>query len=178
MEILQTERLIFRTWKVEDLAFANELWGDSDVMAFLNVDGSLDSNQVHEKLKNEISNQDKNNIQYWAVFEKATSDFIGCCGLQPWNYSFRSGPELGFHIIKNKWGQGFATEAARGSVIYAFETLGCSQLMVGHHPKNVNSKKVLMRLKFDFVEDVFFEATGLMHPSYELRRSDINTHSQ
>jgi len=59
MEILQTERLIFRTWKVEDLAFANELWGDSDVMAFLNVDGSLDSNQVHEKLKMKFQTKTK-----------------------------------------------------------------------------------------------------------------------
>jgi ribosomal-protein-alanine N-acetyltransferase len=169
MNILTTERLVLRTWEETDLILARSLWGDSDVMTFLG--GPLNDDRVREKLKLEMACQELNGIQYWPVFEKQSDDFVGCCGLRPWAYTPPKGHELGFHLIKSKWGNGYAFEAARGVISHAFEDLQCGVLRAGHHPGNVNSKKVLIRLGFKFVDEVFYSPTGLMHPTFELRKS-------
>jgi ribosomal-protein-alanine N-acetyltransferase len=78
------------------------------------------------------------------------------------------GHELGFHLLKAKWGRGYAFEAARGVVRHGFEKLQLRMLRAGHHPDHVNSKKILLKLGFQFVDEVFYKPTGLMHPTYKL----------
>jgi RimJ/RimL family protein N-acetyltransferase len=68
--------------------------------------------------------------------------------------------------VKRCWGKGFATEAAFGALEYAWEKLRLSQVYAGHHPHNRASEKILKKLGFEFIGNVFYEPTGLMHPSY------------
>jgi hypothetical protein len=70
------------------------------------------------------------------------------------------------HNRKRCWGKGFATEAAFGALEYAWEKLRLSQVYAGHHPHNRASEKILKKLGFEFIENVFYEPTGWMHPSY------------
>lgn len=160
-----TERLLFKTWSQNDLKNALRLWADPEVMTF--IGGQLSSEQILIKLEKEISCHRRHNIQYWPIFSKADGSFVGCCGLKPWVYSQRGRYELGFHLIKEAWGKGYALEAAKGVIQFA-KNNKLEGLMAGHHPGNSNSKKVLEKLGFKFVEDVFFPPTGLMHPSYLL----------
>jgi RimJ/RimL family protein N-acetyltransferase len=60
---------------------------------------------------------------------------------------------LGFHLLPKFWGQGLATEAARAVIPYAFEKYAPKKLIAGHHPENVNSKKVLDKLGFKYSHD-------------------------
>jgi len=168
MEILTTERLAIRTWQENDFKLARTLWGDPDVMAFLG--GALSDEKVNEKMRAEMACLEKHGVQYWPVFEKRSGEFVGCCGLRPWAYTPPEGHEIGFHLVKSKWGKGYAVEAAQGVVKHAFEQLQISTLRAGHHPEHVNSKKVLLRLGFQYVDAVFYRPTGLMHPTYQLRR--------
>ena len=168
MIILKTDRLFLRTWETTDLQLAQELWGNSKVMTFIDTRGGLTEEQVIAKLDLEIECQLKNGLQYWPIFEQQTQDFVGCCGLKPWVHSDRGGFELGFHIIQEKWGRGYALEVAKGVISYAFTQRKLSHLMAGHHPDNLNAKKILLQLGFQFVEKVFFKPTGLMHSSYHL----------
>lgn len=143
-------------------------------MSFIDIRGGLNEGQVFEKLNAEIKCQKENGVQYWPIFEKKNRDFVGCCGLKPWIHSSRGGLELGFHLIKEKWGKGFAKEAAQGAIGYAFRELKVKLLMAGHHPKNENSKKILLQLGFQFVEDIHFKPTGLNHASYEMKASEYH----
>jgi hypothetical protein len=74
--------------------------------------------------------------------------------------------EVGFHLVRRCWGKGFGTEAALGALEYAWEKLQLSKVYAGHHPDNHASEKILKKLGFEFFENVFYEPTGLMHPSY------------
>jgi [ribosomal protein S5]-alanine N-acetyltransferase len=168
MKILTTERLFLRTWEENDFTLAQTLWGDPDVMTFLG--GPLDDDGVRKKLNFEIACQQKTGTQYWAVFEIQSGEFAGCCGLRPWAYSPPEGYELGFHLVKAKWRKGYAFEAAQGVARHAFERLQFPVLRAGHHPDHVTSKHILIELGFTFVDEVFYKPTGLMHPTYELRR--------
>jgi ribosomal-protein-alanine N-acetyltransferase len=167
MNVLSTNRLFLRTWEETDFMLARSLWGDTDVMTFLG--GPLSDEKVREKMQVEMACLEKNGVQYWPVFEKQSGDFVGCCGLRPWVYTPPAGHELGFHLIKAKWGHGYALEVAEGVVKHGFEKLGFPTLRAGHHPEHVNSKKILLKLRFQFVDDVFYKPTGLMHPTYQLR---------
>src|SRR5215831_485266 len=169
MHVLSTDRLVLRIWEESYFAFAKSLWGDPDVMTFLG--GPLSDEKVYEKMRTEMACLDKNGIQYWPVFEKQTGEFAGCCGLRPWAYTPPEGHELGFHLVKMKWGRGLAFEVAAAVVKHAFETLQLSTLRAGHHPDHVNSKKILLRLGFESADEVFYKPTGLMHPTYTLRKS-------
>src|SRR5262249_20342387 len=142
------------------------LWGDPEVMTFLG--GALSDERVQEKMRAEMTCQEKHGVQYWPIFEMETGEFVGCCGLRPWAYTPPAGHELGFHLIKAKWAQGYGFEIAQGVVKHGFENLRLSMLRSGHHPENVNSRKILLKLGFEFVEDVFYKPTGLMHPTYKL----------
>jgi len=168
MHVLSTDRLVLRTWEENDFALAQSLWGNPDVMAFLG--GPLSDEKVQKKMRAEMACLDKHGIQYWPIFEKHTDEFVGCCGLRPWAYTPPAGHELGFHLLKAKWGRGYASEVARAVVQHAFEKLHFSTLRAGHHPEHLNSKKILLELGFQFVDEVFYEPTGLMHPTYQLNR--------
>lgn len=172
-EISHTERLTAREWELSDLPFALELWGDPDVTQLIDRRGKLSRDQVVQRLNDEIDRQKIHGVQYWALFETKSGQFVGCSGLKPWTFTPGDTPgeknyELGYHIVKRCWGKGYATEAAKGAIKYAYEKLGLTKLYAGHHPQNANSKKILLKLGFRHTEDVFYEPTGLQHPSYIL----------
>ena len=59
----------------------------------------------------------------WAIELKATGEFIGDCGLTMQNIDGDELPEIGYHINKRFWRQGYASEAARAVRDWAFERL-------------------------------------------------------
>ena len=121
MRILNTGRLFLRNWEPNDFPLAKSLWGDPDVMTFLG--GRLSDEKIRDKMHAEIACAGKHGVQYWPIFETATKGFVGCCGLRPWAYGPPEGHEMGFALVKTKWGRGYASEIAAGVVKHAFETL-------------------------------------------------------
>jgi predicted GNAT superfamily acetyltransferase len=124
--------------------------------------GPFSLEQVRERLATEMARP----LQYWPVFD--SREFIGCCGLRPREEGM---PEIGFHVRKAHWGKGYAKEAARAVIRHAFDNLGCRSLFAGHHPANDASRALLGKLGFEYTHDEHYAPTGLMHPSYRLRRS-------
>jgi [ribosomal protein S5]-alanine N-acetyltransferase len=167
MEKFRTRRLATRSWRIEDLPFAMELWGDPAVTVLIDSRGKLAEAQVQEKLYAEIEREKSSGVQYWALFDHRNGDFVGCGGLRPWVYtSSEEDFEVGFHLVRRCWGKGFGTEVALGALEYAWEKLQVTRVYAGHHPDNHASEKILTKLGFKFIENVFYEPTGLMHPSY------------
>src|SRR5687768_6525043 len=134
------------------------------------IGGPFSREQVRQRLGREIAAQAEHGIQYWPMFALATGEHIGCCGLRPREPGMH---ELGFHIRKAHWGRGYASEAARTVIRYAFDSLGVQALFAGHNPANAASRALLGRLGFEYTHDEHYPATGLMHPSYLLRRRTL-----
>lgn len=157
----------FSRWTAEDIGPARLLWGDSEVTRYICASGVFSEEDITARLNREIDNGAQHGVQYWPVFELASGELIGCCGLRPHG---EKAYEIGFHLRPRFWGKGYAQEAAREVIRYAFDTLGAQKLFAGHNPKNEASRKALGRLGFAYVGDEFYAPTGLMHPSYELGR--------
>jgi RimJ/RimL family protein N-acetyltransferase len=158
-----TERLWFRTWDEADLELASALFGDSRVTEF--VGGPFDAASVAARLDAEIAMHRDHGIQYWPVF---THDrvHVGCCGLKPRSERVH---EFGFYLRPEHWGQGFANEAGRSVIAFAFRELAAEALCAGHHPNNTASQRALAKLGFSYVHDEHYPPTGLWHRYYTLR---------
>jgi RimJ/RimL family protein N-acetyltransferase len=160
---LQSERLGFRRWSEADFDLAMDLWGDAEVTRL--IGGPFSEEEVRERLSREIATIRLNGIQYWPIFLLATGEHVGCCGLRP--YRLDEGTyEIGVHLRRAFWGQGYAPEATQAVMAYAFNTLGVKALFAGHNPANEASRRVLEKLGFRYTHDEYYPPTGLDHPSY------------
>lgn len=85
--------------------------------------------------------------------------------------------ELGYWLDQSAWGQGFATEAARALVAFAFNELGLDELRSGHATDNPASGRVLKKLGFRHIEDVQIASRSrgadIAQSKYVLRRTEI-----
>ncbi len=162
---MKTERIGFSTWNDKDIEIATSLWSDPSVTKFISVNGKFDNIQIKEKLENEILNKKLYDVQYWPIFVLTTNENIGCCGLRPYNLD-KGIYEIGCHLKPKFWGKGFASEAAKAVIDFAFQKPGAQNLFAGHNPNNATSKKFLTQLGFIYTHDEYYQPTGLQHPSY------------
>jgi RimJ/RimL family protein N-acetyltransferase len=160
---LTSRRLGFRPWSDADLDLAARLWGDPDVTR--SIGGPFSDEQVAARLAREIASYRDHGLQYWPIFLLATSEHVGCCGLRPYKTAV---PELGFHVRRAHWRQGYAQESAQAIIRYAFDVLAATEIFAGHNPANEASRSLLLKLGFQYTHDEYYAPTGLYHPSYLL----------
>jgi len=170
MYFLHTERLGFRPWSESDFDLAMGLWGDPEVTRLFG--GPFSREQVQERLSREIANWQSHGIQYWPIFLLAGGEHVGCCGLRPYKLAEKIF-ETGFHLRRAHRGYGYATEAGRAVMDYAFHTLGARGLFAGHNPANAGSRRVLEKLGFRYTQDEYFAPTGMDHLSYLLTAEEF-----
>lgn len=164
---LTTDRLGFSKWSSNDLALADSLWGNYAVTKYICASGHFTKAEIKARLETEILNDTLFSIQYWPFFDLHTGEFMGCCGVRPFQDQ-TTAYEMGFYIKENYWGCGCGYEAANAVIQYCFSTLHIQVLYAGHHPQNTASKKLLTKLGFHFIGENYYEPTKLFHPSYKL----------
>ena len=167
----------FRKWREEDIDLAFKVWGNFEVTKFIDARGQLTRNEIIELLTKEIETQKSFGIQYWPIFLLNTNEHLGCCGLRPYDRT-KEIYEIGAHIIPKHWRNGYAFEASSAVIDYAFNILNCYALFAGHNPKNNASKRLLEKLRFNYIRDEYYEPTGLHHPSYLLTKEEYVTWNQ
>jgi [ribosomal protein S5]-alanine N-acetyltransferase len=82
-----------------------------------------------------------------AVDRVSDGSFIGWCSLTRWNPDFRSA-SMGYCFDDAAWGQGYATEAARAMLQWAFNTLAINRVQAETDTRNAASARVLEKLGF------------------------------
>ena len=136
--ILETERLILRPWKQEDL---------QDFYAYASVDGvgQMAGWAPHESLEvsQMILNSFINGKKTFALVEKKSGKVIGSLGLEDSernnldeSFDSKSGREIGYVLSKDYWGRGLMPEAVKRVIQYAFEDLKWDFLLCGHFMEN------------------------------------------
>ncbi|HJR52711.1 MAG TPA: GNAT family N-acetyltransferase [Gemmatimonadota bacterium] len=167
---LRSVRLGFRAWTPADLEQARALWGDDRVTRL--IGGPFSDEEIRERLAAEIANGGTLGIQYWPIFRLDDGAFVGCCGFRP--HPATGGFELGFHLLPEHWGRGYAAEAARSAIDYAFASLGAETIHAGHHPENTRSGALLERLGLRRIGEELYPPTGRFHPTYRFDRENYD----
>lgn len=144
LKIIETQRLYLRELKMDDQNELSKVLSDPESMQYY----SHPFNQ--EEVKNWIKWNEENYQQFnhglWAVVLKEGDTFIGDCGITMQNIDGVRLPEIGFHIIKDYWNKGYATEAASACKEYAFNVLGYSEIFSYTTLRNIPSQKVAEKI--------------------------------
>lgn len=144
MLVIETNRLQLRRLTLEDAPALHQILSDPDTMRFYpapyDMDGTL------SWIERSISSYQKNGFGLLAVILKNTNQLIGQCGISLQYINEETVPEIGYHIGKTHWNNGYATEAAQGCLTYGFETLGLDCLYIHTYIKNLPSQRVAEKL--------------------------------
>jgi RimJ/RimL family protein N-acetyltransferase len=81
---------------------------------------------------------------FFSVESKESGEWVGKVG--PWNPEGWPAPEIGWTIMREHWGKGYATEAARASLDHVFNTLGWESVIHVILTGNVASEAVAKKL--------------------------------
>jgi ribosomal-protein-alanine N-acetyltransferase len=82
----------------------------------------------------------------WGVWNRETGELVGDCSLH-FDTGFGEW-ELSYGFRRDRWGHGYATEAARACVRYGLEELGVAKIVADVDPENVASARVLEKCGF------------------------------
>lgn len=146
--IIPTDRLILRQWHVSDIPVLAAINQDPTVMEFFPAPKTYAETEAFV-LAN-IQLYDKNEYSIFAVELKESHALIGFVGLQQVGKEMPFAPavEILWRFDNNFWGCGYAYEAAKAIVDYAFKELGITELVSFTVPDNLRSRKLMERLGF------------------------------
>jgi [ribosomal protein S5]-alanine N-acetyltransferase len=157
--ILETERLYFREFTLQDAVCLYEMHRDPAITKYTGDPIPWDSVALVEHILAEaILPQYKNNIGRWAVHLKENDTFIGWCGLK----DIGAEVDLGYRFIQKYWGNGYATEAASAVLEWGIRQ-GFQNLVGRADLENKASVKVLSRIGFSYSE--FYTEETTQRPS-------------
>ncbi len=141
--ILETGRLLMRAWKAEDSEAYARFMADPDVTRYL-TGGPMSKSDAWRNLAMVVGHWLLRGYGMWAVERKSDGALVGRVGL--WNPEGWPGLEVGWTLGREFWGQGYASEAARAAMDYAFLTQGLDRLISVIDVRNEASQKVARRL--------------------------------
>jgi RimJ/RimL family protein N-acetyltransferase len=162
MVILETTRLALRHLVPEDLDPLYALYRDPEVRRYF-PEGTLTLEETRQELEwFRHGHPSHPELGLWATIERSSGDFLGRCGLLPWEIEGQHEVELAFLIDRSRWGEGLATEAATGIVGYARDVLSIRRLICLISPGNSASVRVAQKVGMSFERELVDEL-GLCH---------------
>jgi len=144
--LLTTERLRLRRWRASDRAVFAAMSCDPVVMEhFPSLLSRVESDKMVERMEREF---EERGYGLWAVERGDTEEFIGYTGLHQvaFEASFTPAVEIGWRLTQGSWGHGFASEAARRALAFAFEDLALPEVVSFTLPANTRSQAVMRRI--------------------------------
>jgi len=144
--ILETKRLLLRRQVSEDLDALWALYCDTEITKYI-PDAPRSYQEAREELEWHMHGHPRYpELGLWATIHKESGKFIGRCGLLPWTIDGQRAVEVAYTINREYWGQGLATEAARGILDYGFTKLNLSRLICLIDPENIASQRVAEKI--------------------------------
>ena len=144
MVTLKTERLVLRMLREEDFEQYAAMMADPEVTLYLSDGRPLSRAEAWRQMAFIVGHWQLRGYGHWAVEEAATGRLAGRAGfLNPEGWP---GFEIGWTLAREFWGRGYATEAARRALSYAFTELGREHVISLIRPGNLPSIRVAERL--------------------------------
>ena len=141
---IETDRLILRMFREDDLEPYAKICADPDVMRYLGDGKPLTRSEAWRQMAMILGHWHLRGYGLWAVEERATGHLIGRLG--HFNPEGWPGFELGWVLGKPYWGRGYATEGARRALDYAFTDMGRDHVISLIYPANAASIRVAERI--------------------------------
>ncbi len=138
--VLETRRLILREMTLHDVDDLHKVLGDPEAMQF--YPQPFDRQMTQMWIERSIQRYAQHGFGLWSVISKENGELIGDCGLLVQEVDDVKEIEVGYHIRRDLWGKGLATEAAQVARDYGFSQLGFAKLISLINPANIASRRV------------------------------------
>ena len=168
MPVLETQRLLLREFQHEDLDALATILSDRETMRYYPV--PFDRAAVADWIQRNRTRYANDGHGLWAMILKSTRELIGDCGLVRQNVDAVDEIEIGYHVRRDLWSRGYATEAARACRDFGFVNLGVDRLISLIRPENLASRRVAEKNGMTISKEVI--KADLLHYVYAIKRDE------
>lgn len=146
--ILGTARLYLRRWQRSDVEPMSQINADPAVMRWIGSGAVADPERTLESILRWDAAWDQQGFGLFAVEARRSGELLGFTGLAVPSFLPEVLPavEIGWRLRRSAWGQGYATEAARAALTFAFEDRGLDRIVSIAQVGNDASLRIMAKL--------------------------------
>lgn len=169
--MIESERLQFRKFTLDDLPLLIEQRSDPEVNLYLGGTKLQNPEALAKRIRFYISCYDTHGFGMCAMLWKPTGQMIGSAGLQPLDGTDEI--EIGYSMVKEYWGRGIGTEAARAWIDHGFRNHGLERIVAVAHTGNLASRHIMEKLGMTY--EKLEEHYGAECAFYAISRDEFYT---
>jgi len=147
--VLETSRLLLRELTLDDAEKLSLVLSDPISMRY--YPEAFSTEKVRRWILWNVDNYRAHGFGLWAVILKEENELIGDCGITLQNIEGELVPEIGYHIRNTYCGKGYASEAAKACIDFAFGTAGYDAVYSYMKEDNISSRRVAEKIGMTFV---------------------------
>ncbi len=136
--------MLLRELTQADVAAVHAVLGDAETMSFYPHAFSID--ETKKWIQWNLDGYQEHGHGLWALVLRETGELVGDCGLTIQHVDGDDMVEVGWHVRRDLWGRGLATEAAIACRDYGFESLELPFLISLVRPENIASCRVAEKI--------------------------------
>ncbi|MDF2906014.1 MAG: GCN5-related N-acetyltransferase [Herbinix sp.] len=151
--VTETEQLALRELTMNDFQAWHQILSDQETMQY--YPRTFDLKKTRSWIAWNLDNYSRYGFGLWAIILKETNQFIGDCGITMQNIHGDGNlfPEVGYHIDKRFWCKGYASQAAKACLRYAFENKDFDEIFCYQKWTNIPSRKVAEKMGMTLREE-------------------------
>ena len=138
--VLETPRLRLREFTSTDVDAMEAILGDAETMQY--YPAPFPRPEIEDWIRRNLARYRDCGFGVWAMSVKGSDEVIGDCGCYVREVEGDFEIEMAWHVRCDLWGRGYATEAARHCIEYAFSSLGAERIIALVRPENLSSCRV------------------------------------
>jgi ribosomal-protein-alanine N-acetyltransferase len=147
--ILTTQRLQLRQLKHEDAEVMMKLFSSPEVLRFLDMEPTDSLEKARGLIDWLAGNYENRKGIDWGITLHQSGQLIGMCGAYDWDRVHRH-IDLGYHILPEYWGRGYATEASHAIIGWCFDALDLHRIQADCTEGNIASERVMLKCGFRY----------------------------
>lgn len=167
-----SERLVLRSPEPAHFPAILSFWTDEVATQF--IGGPRDPGLILEHFSDYAEDpqrySDREREWWWSIIRISEEDFIGLSSLITKHVEAETEVEIGYFLLPEYWGRGYATEASQLALEFAFRELDLASIIALVDPGNQASRRVAIRLGMDLDRTIRRE-DGSRREIFRLRRA-------
>jgi RimJ/RimL family protein N-acetyltransferase len=167
---IETERLLLRRFRPEDLPVAWSIWGDPAVTRYLPGGKPIPRERVETFLRRSREFWDAHGFGQFALVHKRDDQLVGYCGFK---FLDEAGEvELLYGLAHEYWNRGLVTEAAIACLRFAFEETNLKRIVAIALHANVGSYRVMEKAGMRYEKESRHQGMDVV--SYLITRAEYH----
>ena len=164
--MLETNRLRLREFVPQDVDGLAAVLGDPVAMQY--YPAPFDRAEIESWIRRNRARYVHSGFGLWALLLKS-GELIGDCGCFVREFEGDFEFEMGWHVRRDLWGRGYATEAAQSCLEYAFSSLAAERVIALVRPENLSSCRVAEKIGMKCERVIFWR--GYDHCIYARQKN-------